>query len=72
MFWNDPFYDMPQVVNIDPVQISYTIECYKDKKSSPNDAFDARLILQSLGPKYGVSPTGQVLQPQPDTVTSKQ
>jgi len=70
VFWNDPFYDMPQVVTIDPMQISYTIECYKDKKSSPNDAFDARLILQSLGQKYGVSPTGQVLQPRPDAVTS--
>lgn len=69
-YWNDPFYDMPQVVTIDPVQISYTIECFKDKKTSPNDAFDARLILQSLGQKYGVSPTGQVLQPQPVAVTS--
>ncbi len=66
----DPFYDMPQVVNIDPVQVAYTIECYKDKKSAPNDAFDAHLILQSLGQKYGVSPTGQVLQPQLTELTS--
>ncbi|OTG85045.1 CC0125/CC1285 family lipoprotein [Acinetobacter sp. ANC 4648] len=65
-----PFYDMPQVVTLDPVQVSYTIACFKDKKSAPNDAFDARLILQSLGQKYGVSPTGQVLQPQPAEVTS--
>lgn len=61
----DPYYDMPQVVNVDPVQISYTIQCFKDKNSAPSDAFDARLILQSLGQKYGVSTTGQVLQPQP-------
>ncbi|WP_010112262.1 hypothetical protein [Acinetobacter sp. P8-3-8] len=66
----DPFYDIPQVVTVDPIQVSYSIECYKDKKSAPNDAFDARLILQSLGQKYGVSPTGQVLQPQPVAVTS--
>ena len=32
----------------------------------------AKADFKSLGPKYGVSPTGQVLQPQPDTVTSKQ
>ena len=70
MFWNDPFYDMPQVVTLDPTQVSYTIECYKDKNSAPNDAFDARLILQSLGQKYGVSPTGQVLQPQTTDVSS--
>ncbi|AMW80445.1 hypothetical protein AMD27_15475 [Acinetobacter sp. TGL-Y2] len=63
----DPFYDMPQVVNIEPVQVSYTIQFFKDKKSAPNDAFDARLILQSLGQKYGLSPTGQVLVPQPET-----
>ncbi|SPL68951.1 hypothetical protein KPC_0129 [Acinetobacter stercoris] len=71
-FWNDPFYDMPEIVNIDPVQVSYTIECYKDKKSAPNEAFDATLILQSLGPKYGVGPTGQVLLPQPVTAPSTQ
>lgn len=63
----DPFYNMPQVVNVDPVQVSYTIQCFKDKKAAPNDAFDARLILQSLGQKYGVSSTGQVLHPQPIT-----
>ena len=63
----DPFYDMPQVVNIDPVQVSYTIQCFKDKKAAPNDAFDAGLILQSLGQKYGLSPTGQLLLPQPKT-----
>lgn len=60
----DPFYNMPQVVTIDPVQVSYTIQSFKDKKTAPSDAFDARLILQSLGQKYGISPTGQVLVPQ--------
>ena len=70
-YWNDPFYDMPQVVTLDPVQVAYTIDCFKDKKSAPDDAFDARLILQSLGQKYGLSPTGQVIQPEPTTVTSK-
>ncbi|OAL77969.1 CC0125/CC1285 family lipoprotein [Acinetobacter terrae] len=68
-FWPDPFYDMPRVVNIDPVQVSYTIECYKDQKKAPSDAFDAYLILQSLGPKYGLSPTGQVLPPPVPTKT---
>ena len=68
----DPYYNMPpQVVNVDPVQVSYTIECFKDKKSAPSDAFDARLILQNLGPRYGVTPTGQVLQPQPANVPAK-
>lgn len=67
----DPFYDTPYVVNVDPVQVSYTIQCFKDKKSAPHDAFDARLILQSLGQKYGVSMTGQVLQPQPIQPTNK-
>lgn len=67
----DPYYDMPQVVNVEPVQVSYTIQCFKDKKSAPSDAFDARLILQSLGQKYGVSTTGQVLQPQPMIAPTK-
>ena len=68
----DPYYNfLPQVVNVDPVQVSYTIECFKDKKVAPSDAFEAKLILQSLGAKYGVSPTGQVLLPQPVQVLPK-
>ncbi len=55
--------DMPQVVTLDPTQVSYTIQCFKDQKSAPEDAFDASLILQSLGAKYGLSPTGQPLPP---------
>ena len=64
-FWNDPFFDTPQVVNVEPAQVSYTIECFKDQKSAPQDAFDAKLILQSLGQKYGLSANGEVLQPEP-------
>lgn len=62
-FWPDPFYDMPQVVSLDPVQVSYTIECFKNNKAAPHDAFDASLILQSLGAKYGLSATGEPLVP---------
>lgn len=59
----DPyFYNMPQVVTLDPTEVSYTIECYKDQKSAPKDAFDARLILQNLGQKYGVLPSGDLIQ----------
>ena len=61
-FGPDPFYDMPQVVNLDPIQVSYTIECFQTQQQSP-DAFDAQTHLQSLGQKYGLSPTGDVLQP---------
>lgn len=69
-FWPDPFYDMPQVVNIDPIQVSYTIECFKTQDQSP-DAFDAQMILQSLGSKYGLSPSGDVLQPAVPTQNKK-
>jgi hypothetical protein len=62
-YWSDPFYNMPQVVNVEPAQVAYTIECFKDEKSAPKDAFDASLILKSLGSKYGLSPTGEVLPP---------
>lgn len=67
----DPFYDVPQVVTIDPVQVSYTISLYKDQKAAPDDAFDARLILQSLGLKYGLSPTGEILPVQQPTTKSQ-
>lgn len=59
-YGHDPFFDQPRIVNLDPIQVSYSIECYKDQ-NTPHDAFDARLILQSLGQKYGLSPTGHVL-----------
>ncbi|MDQ8937019.1 CC0125/CC1285 family lipoprotein [Acinetobacter rudis] len=60
-FYDPFFYNQPQIVQIDPTEVSYSIECFKNKASAPNDAFEARLILQSLGPKYGVGPTGDVL-----------
>ena len=63
-FWPDPFYDRPYTVTLDPAQVAYTIECFKAGQA-PSNAFDARLILQSLGTKYGLSPSGAVLQPQP-------
>jgi hypothetical protein len=62
-YYRDPFFDQPRIVNVDPVQVSYSIECYKDQKNAPADAFDASLILQSLGPQYGLGPQGQVLTP---------
>ncbi|OTG88211.1 hypothetical protein B9T31_01440 [Acinetobacter sp. ANC 4558] len=70
-YWSDPFYNMPQVINVEPAQVAYTIECFKNQKTAPNDAFDAALILKSLGPKYGLSPTGEVLQPSTQTPTKK-
>ncbi|WP_347455388.1 CC0125/CC1285 family lipoprotein [Acinetobacter thermotolerans] len=68
--WYDPFYDMPYRVTVEPAQVGYTIECFKQGQA-PQDAFDARLILQSLGQKYGLSPSGEMLQPQPATTNNK-
>lgn len=62
-FYDDPFFNPPRVVRIDPIQISYHIELYKAEQQ-PQDAFDARLILQHLGAKYGVSTTGQTIIPK--------
>lgn len=62
-YWRDPFFDQPRLVNVDPIQVSYTIECYKDQSNQPSDAFDATLILKSLGQKYGIGSNGQVLTP---------
>lgn len=59
----DPFYYPTRVVEVEPIQIAYHIEMFKESKQ-PNDAFDARLILQSLGQKYGVSSTGETLKPE--------
>ncbi len=68
-FWPTPFYDVPQVVTLDPTQVSYSITCYKDRAKAPQDAFDARLILQSLGAKYGLDSQGH---PLPVTTTPTQ
>ena len=66
--WPDPFYDVPYRVTVDPAQVSYSIECFKSNQA-PKDAFDARLILQSLGQKYGLTPNGEAIQVQPTTNT---
>ncbi|MBF7693329.1 hypothetical protein I2F29_07950 [Acinetobacter sp. FNA3] len=62
-FGYGPWNEFPEVVNLDPTEVSYTIECYKEPENTPKDAFNAGLILQSLGAKYGVAPNGQVLPP---------
>ena len=70
-FYDPFFYNQPQVVQIDPTEVSYSIECFKNKASAPSDAFDAKLILQSLGPKYGLGPTGEVLPVEPTAPKAK-
>lgn len=62
-FGYGPWDDSPEVVNLDPTEVSYTIECYKQPENTPSDAFSAGVILQSLGAKYGVAPNGNVLPP---------
>ncbi len=63
IFWEDPFFNPPQqVVYYDPIEINYMIEMYKENQQ-PKDAFDARLILQTLGQKYGLTATGDIAQP---------
>lgn len=64
--WNDPFYGVPQVVTTGPAEIAYNIECFPNEQSAPKNAYNASLILQTIGQKYGVSPTGQVIIQQPD------
>ncbi|MEB3768317.1 CC0125/CC1285 family lipoprotein [Acinetobacter sp. MD2] len=62
MGFYDPFFNSPQVVTFsDPTEVSYTIVCFKEKQRHPDDAFDASLILKSLGAKYGLSPFGDML-----------
>lgn len=66
---SDPFYGMPQTIRTGTSEIAYNIECYKTKANAPAKAYDAQLILQSIGAQYGVTPTGQVLPPQPAAPT---
>lgn len=62
-FLDDPFFNPPTtVIYNEPIDIVYHIEIFKE--NIPNDAFDARLILQHLGQKYGVSSTGDIISPQ--------
>ena len=63
-YWLDPFYETPRVVNVEPIQIAYSIECYRQDQA-PKDAFDARLILQALGGKYGLTATGEAIAQPP-------
>ncbi|WOE30938.1 MULTISPECIES: CC0125/CC1285 family lipoprotein [unclassified Acinetobacter] len=58
-----PYYTAPQVVNIEPTQVAYSIECFKYQADAPDDAFNATLILKSIGAKYGISETGKPLAP---------
>lgn len=69
-YWPDPLYGSREVVNVDPVQVAYSIELYPANQA-PKDAFDARLILQSLGAKYGLSPSGELLKPQLTSTSKK-
>ena len=66
LFWNDPFFDVPYTVNLDPVEVSYTIQVYK-KELAPADAFEAHRILQYLGERYQLNADGTIktAPPQP-------
>lgn len=62
-FWNDPWDNVGQVVNIEPNEVAYSITCFKNMQNAPSDAFNATLILKSLGAKYGVAENGDILKP---------
>lgn len=65
-FWGSPWDDnFTQVINIEPNEVAYSISCFKNTQSAPNDAFNATLILKSLGAKYGVAENGDILKPAP-------
>ncbi len=66
-YGGDPFYGMPQTITTGPAQIAYNIEGFKTEAEAPRRAYNATLILQSIGSQYGVTATGQVLQPQQPT-----
>lgn len=61
-YWHDPFYDMPYVVNVEPIEVAYTVQMFK-QSLAPADAFEARPILETLGQKYGVTHDGTVIPP---------
>lgn len=65
-FWNDPFFDAPYTIDVDPIEVSYTIELYK-KQLAPGDAFEAQRILQALGEKYQLNADGteKIISPTP-------
>ena len=69
-YWPDPFFDAPYTVNLDPIEVSYTIQVFK-KNNAPGDAFEARRILQSLGDKYQLNSDGTPKTPPAITSTQK-
>lgn len=64
-YWGGPWNDFPQVITVEPNEVAYNIECFTAGQNYPKDAFDAVLILKSLGAKYGVAENGTLLAPQP-------
>lgn len=54
--WSSPIYAQTQIIDLEPIHLSYSIECFQQQGAN-DSAFDARLILQSLGAKYGLAPT---------------
>ena len=69
-YLHEPFMDMPYVVNVEPTEISYTIQMFK-KQLAPADAFEAVPILRTLGAKYGVGADGTALVPENKNSTLK-
>ena len=67
MYWSDPFFDMPYTVNLEPLEVSYTIQMFK-KDIAPADAFEAKRILSALGNKYQLNADGTA-QPLPVATT---
>lgn len=59
----NPWSDIPQVWMTQSSQVSYTISCFNTSKNS--NSFDARLILQNLGEKYGINDNGDIISPPP-------
>lgn len=68
-YWHDPFFDTPYVVNVDPVEVAYTIQMFQSNMA-PSDAFDARRILEAIGGKYGLRADGSVILASPTPNTS--
>lgn len=64
LFWHDPIFDTPYVVELEPNEVSYTIQLLTPEQAT-GDAFEAKLILQSLGEKYQLNPDGspKIIQP---------
>lgn len=59
-----PWDDASPIISQEPNEVAYSITCYKKTQTIPTDAFNATLILKSLGAKYGVAENGDILSPQ--------